>query len=77
MCQVQCATVDGVPAACAIGRSTPGTHGYWRTARYPGSPADRQTDPLRKPTFQAAGRGFESCRAREPGRSEGGGREPE
>jgi hypothetical protein len=45
-----------VPAACPIGRSTPGTHGHSRTARYTGSPAYRQADPLRKPTSSAAGR---------------------
>ena len=28
-----------VPAACPIGRSTPGTHGHSRPARYTGSPA--------------------------------------
>jgi hypothetical protein len=41
---------EAVPAACPIGRSTPGTHGHSRTARYTGSPAYRQADPLRKPT---------------------------
>ena len=40
-----------VPAACPIGRSTPGTRGHSRAARYTGSPAYRQADPLRKPTF--------------------------
>jgi hypothetical protein len=35
MCQVPYATVDGVPAACPIGRSTPRTHGHWRTADTP------------------------------------------
>ena len=44
-----------VPVACPIGRSTPGTGGHSRTDRYTGSPADRQADPLRKPTFQAGG----------------------
>jgi hypothetical protein len=34
----------------------PGTCGHSRTARYTGSPADRQADPLRKPTFQAGAR---------------------
>jgi hypothetical protein len=48
-------TADGVPAACPIGRSTVGTHGPSRTTRYTGSPADRQADPLRKPTFRSAG----------------------
>ena len=28
-----------------------GTHGHTRTARYTGSPADGQADPLRIPTF--------------------------
>jgi hypothetical protein len=40
-----------VPAACPIGRSIPGTYGHSRTERYTGSPAYRQADPLRKPTF--------------------------
>ena len=40
-----------VPVACPIGRQTEGTHGHSRTARYVGSPADRQADPSRKPTF--------------------------
>ena len=44
-----------VSVACPIGRSTPGTHGHSRTARYTSSPAYRQADPLRKPTFQAGG----------------------
>jgi len=55
MCQVPCATVDGVPVACPIGRSTPGTHDHWRIAGYTGSPADTQADPLRIPAFSAAG----------------------
>jgi hypothetical protein len=42
-------TEDGVPVACPIGRSTPGTCGYSRTARYTASPASRQAGPLRKP----------------------------
>ncbi len=42
---------DDVPVACPMGRSTLGTHGHSRTTRYPGSPAYRQADPLRKPTF--------------------------
>jgi hypothetical protein len=41
----------GVPVACPIGRSTPGTHGHLRTARCTRSPADRQADPLRKQAF--------------------------
>jgi hypothetical protein len=40
-----------VPVTCPIGRSTPGTHGHSRTARYTGSPADRLADPLRKQAF--------------------------
>ncbi len=50
-CQPSCATADDVPAACPIGRSTAGTYGHSRTARYILSPANRQADPLRKPTF--------------------------
>ena len=42
---------EAVPAACPIGRSRPGNYGHSRTARYTGSPADGQVDPLRKPTF--------------------------
>jgi hypothetical protein len=42
---------QGVPAACPIGWSAAGTHGHSRTAGSAGSPADRQADPLRKPTF--------------------------
>jgi hypothetical protein len=38
-----------------IGRATAGTNGHFRTARYTGSPADAQDDPLRTPTFLAAG----------------------
>jgi hypothetical protein len=37
--------------ACPIGRSTTGTHGHSRTARYTGPPAYGQADPLRKPTI--------------------------
>jgi len=33
-CRASCATADDVPAACPIGRSTPGTHGHSRTTRY-------------------------------------------
>jgi hypothetical protein len=40
-----------VPAACPIGRSTPGTYRHHRTTRYTGSPANRQADPLREPTL--------------------------
>ena len=40
-----------VPVACPIGRSTRGTYGHSRTARYTGSPADGQADPLRKQAF--------------------------
>ncbi len=40
-----------VPAACPIGRSTPGNHGHSQTTRYADSPAYKQADPLRKPTF--------------------------
>jgi hypothetical protein len=57
--QPSCAPADDVPVACPIGRSTPGTHGHSQTARYTGSPACRQADPLRKPTFQATGRARE------------------
>jgi hypothetical protein len=57
--QPSCAPADDVPVACPIGRSTPGTHGHSQTARYTGSPAYRQADPLRKPTFQATGRARE------------------
>jgi hypothetical protein len=42
---------EAVPVACPISRSTPGTRGHSRTARYTGSPAYRQADPLRKQTF--------------------------
>jgi hypothetical protein len=45
-----------VPVACPIGLSTPGNYGHSRTARYAGSPAYRQADPLRIPTFLPAGR---------------------
>jgi len=50
-CQPSFATADDVPVACPIGRSTPGTDGHLRGARYTGSPADGQADPLRIPTF--------------------------
>ena len=33
---------EAVPAACPIGRSTPGTHGHSRPAPYADSPADQQ-----------------------------------
>jgi hypothetical protein len=49
-----------VPAACPIGWSMPGTHGRSRIARYVGSPADGQADPLRKPAFQAGHAGSAS-----------------
>ena len=39
-----------MPAASPIGRSTRGTYGHFWTARYAGSPADRQADPLCEPT---------------------------
>ena len=42
---------DDVPAACPIGRSTPGAYGCSRTARYTRRPADGQADPLRKQAF--------------------------
>jgi hypothetical protein len=41
-------------AACPIERSTVGTCGHSRTARYTGSLANRQADPLRKPTCDEA-----------------------
>jgi len=44
-------TPDDVPVVCPIGRSAAGTDGHFRTARYTGSPANGQADPLRKPTF--------------------------
>ena len=49
-----------VPITCPIGRSMAGTHGHPRAARYAGSPADRQADPLRKPAFSAAGHSLNS-----------------
>ncbi len=55
---------QGVPVACPIGRSAPGTHGHFRTAGYTGSRAERQADPLRKPTFKAAGRTAASIAAK-------------
>jgi hypothetical protein len=42
-----------MPVACPIDRSTAGTCGHSRTTRYVASPANKQADPLRKPTFQA------------------------
>jgi len=48
-------TVPIVPVACPIGRSTPGTCGHSRTARYADSPANGQADLLRKPAFSATG----------------------
>ena len=51
-----------MPAACPIDRSTAGTCGHSRTARYVASPANKQADPLRKPTFQA---GDPYCQARQ------------
>ena len=42
--------VLAVPAACLIDRSTAGTYGHSRTSRYVASSANRQADPLRKPT---------------------------
>ena len=43
--------VLAVPAACLIGRSTAGTYGHSRTGRCIASPANRQADPLNKPTI--------------------------
>jgi hypothetical protein len=45
------ATADDVPVACPIGRSAAGTYGHSGTTRPIGSPANRQADPLRKPTL--------------------------
>ena len=42
-----------MPVACPIDRSTAGTCGHSRTTRYVASPANKQADPLRKPTFSA------------------------
>jgi hypothetical protein len=46
-------------------RSTPGTHGHSRTARYSSSPGQRQADP---PTFQAGDQA--SCTPRAPAHGE-------
>ena len=54
-----------VPAAYPIGRSAWGTYGHSQTARYTGSPAYRQADPLREPTFQAGDHATEAVDQRD------------